>query len=371
MLPNVSIDFKNGALGAVSPSADGVVGLLIISEYSGSYEKDKAYCLFRSSSLSEDVPNETKQIVDAFYAESGEGAELWLYFTSQDYASSILPFAQQAGGRLRAVAVCERENTDGGDDFLTTLQAYQTAAEKVTDLLKAPIVVVCHGTYSDDAEDLSGASYDRVAVLVGDDAENDANLPLLGCLMGRIAASAVQTHIGRVKDGALSIASCKIDGKSVEAQQDAVEILNNKGYIVPRTYVGKSGLYFADDHMACDVKSDYHSLARRRVIDKAYRCTYECLLEYVNDNMDVTSEGHITAIAAKGIEQELEQYIYNAMTSEGNLSVDGTDSTDRGVKVSVDTENDFVATNRLNVTVSVKPYGYAKYISVELGFIKE
>ena len=48
-------------------------------------------------------------------------------------------------------------------------------------------------------------------------------------------------------------------------------------------------------------------------------------------------------------------------------SVDG----DTGVKVLVDTTNDVVATNQINVSIMVKPYGYAKYIEVELGFLKE
>jgi hypothetical protein len=59
------------------------------------------------------------------------------------------------------------------------------------------------------------------------------------------------------------------------------------------------------------------------------------------------------------------------MTAEGNLSVDKSVDGDTGVKVLVDTTNDVVATNQINVSIMVKPYGYAKYIEVELGFLKE
>ena len=123
--------------------------------------------------------------------------------------------------------------------------------------------------------------------------------------------------------------------------------------------------------MATAVSDDYRSLARRRVIDKAYRVAYTALVEYVNDNLDVTNEGTLSEMSAKAIEQEVESKIYNSMTAEGNLSTDKSVDGDTGVKVLVDTTNDVVSTNQINVSIMVKPYGYAKYIEVELGFLKE
>ena len=152
---------------------------------------------------------------------------------------------------------------------------------------------------------------------------------------------------------------------------DVVETLFTNGYIVPRCFVGKSGYFFADDCLATAVSDDYRSLARRRVIDKAYRVAYTALVEYVNDNLDVTNEGTLSEMSAKAIEQEVESKIYNSMTAEGNLSTDKSVDGDTGVKVLVDTTNDVVSTNQINVSIMVKPYGYAKYIEVELGFLKE
>ena len=79
----------------------------------------------------------------------------------------------------------------------------------------------------------------------------------------------------------------------------------------------------------------------------------------------------MTAEVAKDIETDIMSDIYTTMTAEGNLSVDPADSSDMGVRAVVDTENDVVATNRVNATVQVKPYGYSKFLSVLLGFLKQ
>ena len=57
------------------------------------------------------------------------------------------------------------------------------------------------------------------------------------------------------------------------------------------------------------------------------------------------------------------------MTAEGNLGVDVTDSGDTGVKCFIDYAQKVVSTGKIDISLKVKPYGYAKYIDVKLGFI--
>ena len=359
-LPNVSINFKNGSLGSVVPSADGVVGVVVGKSSLVGTEEAKVFYGSTAFAAEKDNP-ELLAFAKAFYANAGEGAELWVYNfggpnqNSTSFETSIGYLVEKSGFRVRTVALCIDHTYTSLDEHL---EAAQLFCDQVLEIYHLPVICLINvencNSY-DEFPNLTEKNYDRVAVCCSND---------LGAIAGRIAASSVETHIGRVRDGALKLADRTYD-------DDAMQFLNNRGYITLRTYAGKDGYFFTDDHMACAETSDFHSLARRRVIDKAYRCAYTVLLEYVNDNLPVTSEGCITAMAAKAIEQEVAQYIYNSMTAEGNLSVDESDSTDMGVKVSVDTTNDFVATNRLNVTISVKPYGYAKYISVDLGFLKE
>ena len=370
--PNVKIDFANGALGSVGQSADGVVGMVITVE-SGSALLDKAVCVYTSDCLTKYNIAEgsaAHKAISEFYAEVGEGAELWLYGSDAANASGMIAegktFLKAANGRIRVLVIVPATGVENSTLNSDTLAA-QTLAETATTTLFAPVIVLLPVKYSDTLPSLTTMGHNRVGLVVGDTVAN-SDTAMVGVLAGRIAKVAVQVHVGRVKDGALKIAEAYI-GTDEVAQSDAPETLFTNGYIVPRCFVGKSGYFFADDSLATAENDDYRSLARRRVIDKAYRVAYSALLEYVNDNLDVTSEGTLTAMSAKAIEQEVESKIYNSMTAEGNLSTDGDGDT--GVKVLVDTTNDVVATNKVNVSIMVKPYGYAKYIEVELGFLKE
>ncbi|MCR4559783.1 MAG: DUF2586 family protein [Bacteroidales bacterium] len=78
----------------------------------------------------------------------------------------------------------------------------------------------------------------------------------------------------------------------------------------------------------------------------------------------------MSPVKAKDIQNAVEQAIYNQMTLEGNLGVEDIKA-DKGVSVFVDTAQNILATSKLAVTIEVRPYGYAKYIEVKLGFQTE
>ena len=88
MLPNVSIKFKNGQLGSVAPSADCVVGLVVTAvAVDSKMSLGKAYILYRTEGLEDlgitsainDVNAHLYKVVKDFYAQAGDGAELWIY----------------------------------------------------------------------------------------------------------------------------------------------------------------------------------------------------------------------------------------------------------------------------------------------------
>ena len=184
---------------------------------------------------------------------------------------------------------------------------------------------------------------------------------------GKLAACPVQRHIGRVRDGSLAMTTCYIGSK--DATVADVETLNNKGYITFRTFVGKAGYFFVDDHLATAVADDYRSIARRRTIDKAYRIAYDTMLNHVNDEIPVTNEGTLVPSMCKAWESELEAAIMNNMTANGELGVDASDDSDTGVRCFIDYNQKVLSTSRIEIALSVKPYGYAKYIEVKLGFL--
>ncbi|MDR0789642.1 MAG: DUF2586 domain-containing protein [Bacteroidales bacterium] len=397
MLPRVKIDFKNGSLGSVAPNADGVCGLAI----TGSPVTDKfallAPYILRSldglvelgiTSDTEDVNANIYKEVKEFYAQAGDGAELWL----MGFADTILPSAicdktnengakkliKVAQGKLRCLAVSFRNLaaytptlTNGLDsDVETAMLNAQALAEWATTSLYAPLFVLLEGRGFATANitnlaDLSTNNYNRVGVLIGDTASGTKSAAI-GLLAGRIASTPVQRHIGRVRDGALKVQTIFIDDKDPVLAD--VESVNDKGYITFRTFTGKAGYFFSDDNLATAVADDYRSIARRRTIDKAYRIIYQTMLEKVNEEMPISSTGGIPAAFAKAWEANIISDIVNNMGVNGELGSDPDNPKDKGVKAYINPEQNVVATSSFVVKVQIKPFGYAKYINVELGF---
>lgn len=395
--PNVKIRFANGALGSVPASADGVVGMVVNgSAVAGKLELGKPYVLRDIDGLAAlgvtgaatDANKYLYQCVELFYAEAGKGAELWVMVV----ASATLPSAmldpnldnakkliRASKGRVRtALALTSAtatvaENAALGSDVATAITKGQALGEWAADTLYAPVLVLIEGKgYTDAAAvalpDLTEGTDNRVGVVIGQVMDGDTAVGSLAAVIaGRIAKIPVQRHIGRVRDGALKIQSATIDG-TVEIADADIDTVNDKGYITLTTHVGRSGYFVCDDHLATAVSDDYHSLARRRVVDKAYRIAYGTLLNYLKDEVACNGDGTIVAAVAKSWEADVVADIANQMTANGELGTDPSDSKDKGVKCEVDREQNVISTSKVKVGIAVKPYGYAKYIEATLGF---
>lgn len=391
MLPRVKILFENGALGSVAPSADGVCGLIVPATAGGGFQLGQPYVFRKYSDLVDTGANETScavlyKEVREFYAEAGDGAELWV--TGAPEATSIADWTAVSGsyapaliraseGRIRTLGLFHTAGCADTAAITAALLAMQTLAVWATTALYAPVTVIAGlppakaGSGSWDPVSLpalTGYAYNRVGVIFGDTVAG-AGAPgaAVGLLLGRIARIPVQRHIGRVRDLALNTPAAYVG--AVKAENADVETLNDKGYITFRTFVGKAGYFFSDDSLATAVADDYRSVARRRTVDKAYRIAYATLLEFLNEEIPVTDSGNLVPAMVKSWSAEVETAIVNGMTAEGNLGADPDDAADKGVKCFIDYEQNVVATGKVEISLKVKPFGYAKYIDVKLGFL--
>lgn len=399
MLPRVKINFANGALGQVEAMADGCLGFLAIGakeiEGDDNFKLGKAYTLKKLSALEElgvteeNNPNLYRNVKD-FYAEAGDGAELWLMgFADTDTFAKVLDKDNAEGakslllasnGKLRGLLAFKTPAddytvtaTDGFDaDVKAAMVKAQGLGEWATDEMFAPVFTLIEGYgFTGDASELASLTtteYNRVGVVVGDTLPHSPNA-CMGIVGGRIAVSPVQRKISRVKDGALTPLVMYIGDRLVEIAD--VETIHEKGYITFTTFVGRTGYFIADDNLATRVEDDYRSLTNRRVIDKAYRVAYNTLLESLNDEVPIATDGTLSPAWCASVKADVEQAIVSNMTANGNLGNDPSDTGDTGVECSVDYAQNILATSRLAVGLRVKPNGYAKYIDVELGFKTE
>jgi hypothetical protein len=176
----------------------------------------------------------------------------------------------------------------------------------------------------------------------------------------------VQRKISRVKDGALTPLTVYVGERPAELAD--VETIHEKGYITFTTFVGRTGYFIADDSLATRVEDDYRSLTNRRVVDKAYRVAYNTLLDTLNDEVPVASDGTLSPAWCTAVKSRVEQAVVSNMTANGNLGNDPGDTNDTGVECTIDYRQQILSASRLAVALRVKPNGYAKYIDVELGF---
>lgn len=392
-LPRVQITFENGALGGVAPSEDGVCGLVAYATaVSQTFALNHPYLITKLAGLealgitsaATGANALLYKTVKEFYSEAPEGTKLWVMGVASTVTianltdktkNNISPLLTAARGAINILMVkltSGNSPTMSGSIDAATLTAVgnlQALAEDWTANKYAPFMCLVEAlSYNGTAAslpDLTARSDNRVGVVLGDSVTGSANAAI-GLVAGRLAAEPVHRNLARVRSGTIKAETMYIG--SVAAELGDPDVANDLGYIVPRTFVGKSGYYWSDDHLATAASDDYCSIARRRTIDKAYRIAYRTLVEEIAENVPVNTEGKLAAYQCKSVETSVESAIVNSMTSEGNLGNDPDNASDLGVTCYIDPDQNILATSRLEVSLKVKPYGYSKYIDVKLGF---
>lgn len=391
--PSVNIAFANGAIGSVTTSPDGICVIVGSAVANGTFTlntPETVYSLLEAEALGI-IPTvtgnyELHKTIKEFYDEAGTGTELWIYGVAKtrtlDQMIEDSRFVLTASNRrIRFVIVKYAPSTADNavtaglrTGFPATCAAAQAIAEEFTTSKKQPVVFILEAyNYTGVASDLVGftnTTYNRVAVLISDTEKRTGTTAskgaAVGVLGGRIAANQVHVNIGRVKDGALKPLTFYVVDTPVE--QVNVDAIYNKGFITLTTHTGKSGYYFVDDHLACEVEDDYHFLTRRRVIDKAFVLANQTLTNFILDTVPVTNEGKIQAAYAKAIEAEVERVIAQEMTAKGELSADPTVANDTGVECVIDITNNIVQDSTLNGKLGVRPFGYNRILEFSIGY---
>lgn len=401
MIPGISIEFQNGNLGTVVPSPDGCFGLVVNAVAVGStFELYKAYVLKGMSSVAslgiiDSIDNHRLyKALKEFYAEAGEGTELWLMGVDRSLAMSAVftldgsgtapldILTNSANGKLRGVlqvfnplSTYTPTIVDGLDqEVVATISAAQLYAENYTAVKYAPFFVIIEG-YAftgdvTDVPDLLLRSDNRVGVLIGDTETRTgttaSNGSAIGVIGGRLAKNQVQVNIGRVRDG--EVKASTIYYLDAKAELFDIASLHDKGYITFRTHQAKSGYFFTDDPLATEIADDYHYLSRRRVVDKAYRIAYVTGLNYLLDNEILNNDGTISPFYASSMEAHIEREIATQMTANGELSSDQTNKDDLGCRVVIDKTANVASTSNLPAVIHLKPVGYNRWLTFQLGF---
>jgi hypothetical protein len=399
MLPGINIEFENGNLGTVVPSADGVLGVIAHATAPGSAPTFEYLTPYQLKSLAavealgiiDDVENHVlHKFFYEFFNVAGTGAEIWLIcieksqsldneFATDGAAETLL---NTANGKLSGL-VCVRNSDasitieDGlSDEVMPLVDAAQIYCVDYMNRKNVPIFTIVEGFAFNGTPsalpDLNDSAFNRVAILIGDTDSRTGTYSskgaAVGLLAGRIAKNAVHVNIGKVLDGAITAGDVFI--KDTAPELFDVEALHDKGYISFRKNNVRSGYFFTDDPMATDGTEDYAHITNRRVIDKAYRIAYDTLLDTVLADIPVTNTGTIAPSYIKTLEGRVLGAIKANMTNNGELSADEANPNDFGAICKISSTQNLVSTSRIVLEyLRVRPKGIARYIDVPLGFV--
>ena len=392
-IPYVKIHYENGALGLTAPSPDGLLAFIANGvAVSTSFELNKPYLLSSFDDLITLGINESNnpaivKLIRDFYAEAGSGTNIYLMAVSTtETQASMLDYTNVNGARklmevsngtIRGIITSHNPETgytpviEGGinADVYAAIAKGQELGDWAAETMFAPIFIMIEGRdYQGDItelRDLTQQSDNRVGVLIGDTV-TESNKAAMGLLAGRIAKIPVQRNIGRVADGALNTLTAYID--DIAAELVNVGALHDKGFISFRNYTGRSGYFFTNDMLATLATDDYRFLTYRRTIDKAYRISYITALDFLLDEIPITADGKLLPGLVKSWQGIIEDAIANQMTSQGELSANPEDPNDRGVKCYINENQNVLSTGKLAIQIRVRPFAYARYVDVYLGF---
>lgn len=387
-LPKITIDYGNGALGQTISSADGLLCLVVCGSVAvaDTFVLAKQYSIRKLADL--DTLGVTAannpllyQTVKDFYTEALEGTQAYIIgypdaLKMSDVLSKDNPYLKTViealNGQLRGFVVTsvsseEPTITNGLDsDIPAALLNAQSLGEWSRTARYAPVFFILDGLNfsgnAADLKDLKTHSDYRVAIVIGSITAGAAN-QAVGLVGGRIASNSVDRNIGRVADGALNVLTMFAGDTAIELAD--TETIYNLSYITFRTFTGTSGYYMSDDLMATKDTDDYNHLTAVRTIDKAARIAYSVLVQQLLDKVQVKSDGTMLQPVIVSWQQIIENAIGMNMTAAGELS---DDNGDNGVQVYIDPSQDVLATSTINVEIRVRPFGYARYIKVLLGF---
>lgn len=382
MIPKIAFNIAQNGLGLEGDGVQKVPGLVITgtSVVDGVQigEVHQVFSLTEVQDLGitkENNPFAYKHLSD-FYAEAGEGAELWFILVSDattyaqmaDTNETLLKkLISEAGGAIRVVGLLKKSPgtetiADGMDqDVKAGVIASQALADEFAKIYMPFAVLISGNSWTGivaDLFDYKTGEYPRVNMLL---ANNDgAKEASIGLELGRVARIPTQRSIARVKDGsAIPLQAYFTSGAKVEEFTAAWDAIHDKGYTFFRTFSGRSGYFFTDDPTLVDAQNDFSSLARVLVMDEAVLIANDTLTEELSDEIPVDTNGKIHPAIIKSWQGNIENRINGLMVSQGKLN---------GVQAFIDPNQDILTNNRFQVTLRLQPVGYAKQIEVNIGY---
>lgn len=169
----------------------------------------------------------------------------------------------------------------------------------------------------------------------------------------RAMAMTLSQDLGEVKTGPLDAV------QSLTRDERKTPGLDAAGFLTLRSFVGMNGAYVCNPRIMAPAGSDFTLIQYRQVMDAAARVGYAALLQFVNAELVVNDNGTIDEGEAQTIDAAVSAALAETLMQPNLASAVGA-TTDR--------TNNVLSTSTIKCKLRVRPKGYAKTITAEVGF---
>lgn len=380
-LSNVNITVNRDGLGLIAVQSDGAAGISLRGEaVSGKLELSKPYLIY-SLADAEKLGIEATGVnaaayrqIDEFYQTAGTGTKLYIILSDKASKNSALKetlkkMLEYANGSIVLLGMSWPDAAktspveQGGliKEVFDTQTMLQTLSVEYTNRIMPFISVIDGAGFKGDANALTDlTTMNNYRTVISLTATDNSGVGAIGQLLGSIMAQPVHRKISRVKNGSLPMTQGEAfltDKVSIEGRDEQLGAITDKGYLVYRSFPGRTGYFYNGDFTATLPTDDLCSIARLRVMDKALKIAYNTYVNELDDEIDVTEDGNLEPAHVS----YLQEVIYNQIM--GNMS----DSIS-GFSVVIDPSQNILSGKGLDISLSITPKGYLNPINVTLGF---
>lgn len=380
-LSNVNITVNRDGLGLIAVQSDGAAGISLRGEaVSGKLELSKPYLIY-SVADAEKLGIEATGVnaaayrqIDEFYQTAGTGTKLYIILSDKASKNSALKetlkkMLEYANGSIVLLGMSWPDAAktspveQGGliKEVFDTQTMLQTLSVEYTNRIMPFISVIDGAGFKGDANALTDlTTMNNYRTVISLTATDNSGVGAIGQLLGSIMAQPVHRKISRVKNGSLPMTQGEAfltDKVSIEGRDEQLGAITDKGYLVYRTFPGRTGYFYNGDFTATLPTDDLCSIARLRVMDKALKIAYNTYVNELDDEIDVTEDGNLEPAHVS----YLQEVIYNQIMGNMNDSISG-------FSVVIDPSQNILSGKGLDISLSITPKGYLNPINVTLGF---
>jgi len=311
---------------------------------------------------------------------------LWVGFfdggvESANYDGTQLRNVQNAAeGEIRRVGVFLKGNYDSG--FITESQSEAQALADENKPLSVLLNADFSGTTLAVLTDLRTLASPRVSVNIGMDkgGTGGALFTSEGYTVSSVGATLAAKAFGNIHEsigwtGKFNLISTNElntiqfgTGESFESQsQVTLDDVFNKGYIFLKKATGVTGTFQEGAPTSTAATSDFAYWQNQEVIDKTIRQVRISVFPLIDSPL------YVDADTGQLAESTIQVFKTSALSALDQLARDGNISTKADgelpqYSVIIDPNQDVLATNKIVLTISIVPVGWAQEIEINIGF---